>query len=110
MRRLSHALAKLKKPEESINIYRKVKDSPIISEKKREESLSALRPYIEQIETEAAEYEKGGSIALALKEYGRIVNILNPEKARSIRSRIGTSMSIMRKQYLLSEIILREKR
>lgn len=89
----SIALAKLKRPEESINIYGKVKDSPIISEKKREEFLSALRPYIEQIETKAAEYERGGIIALALKEYGKIVNILNPEKSRSIRSRIGRIIS-----------------
>ncbi|MCS7215236.1 MAG: tetratricopeptide repeat protein [Thermodesulfovibrio sp.] len=87
------AYAKLGKFDEALKIYNSSEKSLLITNKVKSEFLLAIQPYLEKIENRAMEYERLGQYSQALREYARLVQILDMEKAQRIRSRIARIIS-----------------
>ncbi len=89
------ALAKLGRYEDSLGVYRKIKRETIqlIMPKTKGEIFTSLLPYLEKIENKAIEYERERHYGQALKEYARLVEISEPDKAQRIRNRVARIIS-----------------
>lgn len=109
------AFAKKGRFEEAIDLYKNTKDALLITSKTREEFFLTVKPYLEKIENRVIEYERAGQYALALREYGKLIDISDDDKAQRIRNRIGRIISQnpslvelrdeARKHYLQAEVL-----
>lgn len=116
------ALAKLGRYEDSLNIYRGIKKdtTSLIMKKAKRELFMALLPYIERTENKAIEYEREGKHGMALNEYAKLIEIVDPEMARRMRSRVARIISQnpslvelrdeARKHFLNAEILFNNNR
>ncbi|GAB5045729.1 tetratricopeptide repeat protein [Thermodesulfovibrio sp. TK110] len=91
----SIAYAKMGKYEESLNLFKKTSKSSslLITSRARNDLFTALYPYLEKLENRAIEYEKAGQYGQALKEYARLLEISDSDKAQWIRSRVARIIS-----------------
>lgn len=116
------AYAKLGKYEESFDLYKKLikSKSLLITNRKRDELISALFPYIETIENKAIRFERAGQPAKALGEYARLLEILGMERAQQIISRVARIISQnpslvelkgdARKHFLQAEVLFNKEK
>lgn len=88
---LAVATAKKGNYEDSIKIYRNVSDSDniFIGERAKNSYFETLTPYMKVLEEKAIEYERKGQLSSALKEYKKMLEFANQQKAQWIRSRVA---------------------
>ncbi|WP_353685134.1 tetratricopeptide repeat protein [Thermodesulfovibrio sp. 3907-1M] len=110
------AYAKKGMYENAIKVYKNLnkKDLPI-SDNTLKAFYEAMKPYVEEMEKEALNYEKSGDAISALKIYAGILGIVSEEKASSIRSKIARIIAknpsiieisgIAREHFLKSEVL-----
>lgn len=85
------AHAKMGNYEQSLSLYKKISNSNslLITKRAINELFTALYPYLEKVENKAIGYEKAGQYGQALKEYARLIEISDADKAKWVRIRVA---------------------